>query len=329
MNRYQLQLSPDGDAGAGGAGAGTLIAPPPAGSGAPPPPGGQPPPNGQQTPPAGAVVAKPWREGWIQPDGKINKAAYENLPEHLKPFKDQFARHDTDEALLLAFAHQSSLIGKKGLMPLPAGASDKDKAEFNTRMREILRVPEKPEGYGLKRPENVPAELWNDDYAKGVSEIAHKHNVSPEALSELAKFDSDFAVKGHGESQAALEKQLNEGNAALQTAWGPEYQKNVQLASQAARTVGLDPSAHPAFRNADIVKAFAKFGAMVSSDKLVSGDSPGNTGGSDMQRGQDIINNKANPLNAAYWDANNPQHGQAMQQVEAFFKRASALKSVK
>jgi len=328
MRHFQLQLSPEGDAGAGGAGTGTLLAPPPTPQGSTPPPAGQTPPNGQQTPPGGPVVTKSFREGWIGADGKIDKTAYDRLPEHLKPHAELFKRFDTDEALLQTLAHQSSLIGKKGLMPLPPGASEKDKAEFNQRIREIMRVPEKPEGYGLKRPENVPAELWNDDYAKGVSEIAHKHNLSPEALQDLAKFDSEFAVKNHGESQGALQKSFETEKANLQTKWGGEFAKNVSLASRAARTLGLDPEADPIFRNARVVEAFAKMGAMVSDDRLVSGEGQGSTGGNDNQRAQDIINNKANPLNAPYWDSNHVQHKQAKDQVEAFFKRATALQSV-
>jgi hypothetical protein len=327
---FQLLFSPEGDGGAAGGGSagggGTLLAGAGEQGGSQTQTAGQTSPNGQQSASNGAVVTKSFREGWIGPDGKIDKSVYDRLPDHLKPHADLFKRYDKDEDILGALAHQASLVGKKGLMPLPPGASDKDKAEFNARIREIMRVPEKPEGYGLKRPENVPAELWNDDYAKGVSEIAHKHNVSPDALSELAKFDSEFAVKSHGASQAQIQKQLDEGKAALQSEWAGDFGKNVSLAARAARTAGLDPETHPAFRNADVVKAFAKFGAMVSSDSLVSGEGAGNTGGDDTQKALDIINNKANPLNAAYWNDQDPQHTHAKSQVEAFNRRALALK---
>lgn len=329
--RFQLLFSPEGDAGAGGssapaggapAGSGTLLAGS-EGQGAPQtPPAGQTPPNGQQTP----VVTKSFREGWISNDGKIDKSAYERLPEHLKPFKDTLAKYDTDEALLTAFAHQSTLIGKKGLMPLPPGASEKDKAEFNARLREVLRVPEKPEGYGITKPKDVPDDQWNGDYVKGVTEIAHKHNISPEAMQELVKFDSEFAGKARATSEGSMQKQLDTEKSQLQQKWGNDFGANVALATRAARTAGLDPETDPIFRNARVVEAFAKFGAMVSDDKLVAGGTSAASAASDEAKAQDIISNKANPMNAAYHNERDPLHMQARQQVEQHFANAVRLK---
>ena len=62
----------------------------------------------------------------------------------------------------------------------------------------------------------------------------------------------------------------------------------VRVKLWAGVTVGLDPKTHPIFTSAEVVQAFAKFGKLLSEDKLVKGDSSG-IDGSINARARDIV----------------------------------------
>jgi len=316
------------EAGAGGSGGGgggnppagapsgspSLLAPASGGGNDPPPAGNQPsaanPPVNQ---PAGGDQ---WHVGLYDATGKINAAKFDALPEHLKGHKELFARYQTVEALMGGLANMSSLAGKKALAPLPANASPEAKAEQRKLIGQLNGAPEKPEGYGFKKPDGVPDEQWNGKYMEGVQAILHKHGIGMEAAKELFEFDKAQAGEITTGSKAAQEKAQTEYAAAqskaLDTAFGADKAKNVDLAVRAIKTAGLDPL-DPMFRNAQAVILAAKFGAMISEDKLISGETNANAGMDDRAKALDIVNNPSNSLYKAFHEPDHPQHEQAVQ----------------
>jgi hypothetical protein len=249
--------------------------------------------------------------GLYDSTGKINQAKLDALPSHLKSYKDLFAKYGTVEAMLGGFANVSQLAGKKALAPLPPDASPEAKAERSKLMAQLNNVPEKPEGYGFKRPDSIPEAQWSQDYANGVAAILHKHQVSPEAAKELMEFDAKHAGDMLGKVQAGQTAAAEAEAKALREAWGDQFAKNVDLAVRGAKTLGMDPK-DPIFGNAKVVQMVAKFASMVSEDRLVQGETSANAGMSDREKALDILNNPANPLHKAYHDASHPQHGEAV-----------------
>jgi hypothetical protein len=299
------------DQGTGGASAG-------AGSGAGPQAGvgqgqgGQGAGNSQQ-----AAGAASWFVGLYDSAGKIDPAKFDALPAHLKAHKDTFAKYQTVEALLGGFANVASLAGKKALAPLPPDASPEAKAERAKLMAQLNNVPEKPEGYGFKRPDNIPESQWNQDYVSGIAGILHKHAVSPEAAKELMEFDLKHAGEIGTKSEAARTAAEAGELKALRDEWGADYAKNIDLAVRGAKTLGMDPK-DPIFKSAKAVKMVAKFASMISEDKLVNGESSANAGMDDRAKALDILNNPANPLHKAYHDSSHPQHAQAVETRSRF-----------
>jgi hypothetical protein len=298
-------LSPEGDAGAGGGspGGAALATAPASGSGAASP-------NllASQGAPGAAVVPEPFFKDWIAPDGKINRGAYDRLPESLRPYKDTFAKYETVDQLLAGFGHTTSLNGKKGLVPLPKDAPPEVKAEWHARQKEINGVPDKPEGYGIKKPGDLPDELWDGKYVEGVQSIFHKHNIPPEAAAELVAFGANYGKTTYAQSMLQQEQALAQGRRELEATWGAETPKKLALAERGAMTLGLDPK-DPIFRNPNVVRAMVKAAEMVSEDKLVAAGAGG--GSSSMgfrQEALDISSNPANPLHKAYRDSAHPQH---------------------
>lgn len=296
------------------------------GAPAAPPAGGQP-PSSHGAP--GPVVSKPWREGWIAPDGKLDHSAWERH-ERFKDHKDLLSKYQTDEALVDAFIHSQSLNGKKGLLPLGPNASEADKQAFNARMREINGVPEKPDGYGWKRPDTIKEEYWDQARADGVAAILHKHNISPTAAKELLENDLKYGQEklagAEAQVRAQQEKQFQEGLADLQKTFGQEFQKEMANSRRVAQSLGVDINDPSIANNPAVIKAFAQVFKMTEESKWISGASDVNHAGNFEQQATDIIHNKANPLHAAYWDANHPQHAMALAKSQELMSRSVALK---
>lgn len=215
----------------------------------------------------------------------------------------------------------ANLAGKKGLEPLPKDAPKELVEERQALMRKLNNVPEKPDGYGIKKPDGVPDDQWNPEYVGGVLGILHKHNASPELVQELTKFDGEFASKLHAGGEAAQAQALTKERETLQTEFGAGLSAKLNLAARAAKTLGLDPDNDPMFRTAAGVKAMLKVAEMVSEDRLVSGEGGADFGKSDREKALDIVNNPANPLHKAFHDPEHPQHQAAVEARSTFNKR--------
>jgi len=269
-----------------------------------------------------AGTSAPWFVGLYGSDGKINAKAFDALPDHLKSHKATFSKYQTVEALLGGMGNLANLAGKKGLEPLSKDAPAELQAERTALMRKLNNVPEKPEGYGIKKPDGMPDTMWDGEYVNGVSGILHKHNASPELVAELMKFDSEAAMKKMSGSEAQTAQALEAQRTALKDEFGVKFAEKIALATRAARTLGLDPENNPMFRTAEGVRAMLKVSEMVSEDKLVSGEGAGgNFGGDDRAKALDIVNNEANPLHKAFHDADHPQHAHAVEQRSMFNRR--------
>lgn len=269
----------------------------------------------------GAGASGPWFVGLYGQDGKIDPKKFDALPDHLKAHADTFRKYQTVEALLGGMGNLANLAGKKGLEPLPKDAPKELVDERQALMRKLNNVPEKPEGYGIKKPDGVPDDQWNGEYVGGILGVLHKHNASPELVQELTKFDGDFAAKLRTGGEAAQAQAMTKERETLQTEFGVELPKKLGLAARAAKTLGLDPENDPMFRTAAGVKAMLKVAEMVSEDRLVSGDGGADFGKGDREKALDIVNNPANPLHKAFHDADHPQHQAAVEARSTFNKR--------
>jgi hypothetical protein len=275
--------------------------------------------------PAQGSSAEAWHSGLWDNTGKINAAAWDRLPEHLKPHKETFAKYQTAEALLGGFSNLAQLAGKKGLAPLPEGASEEAKTERAKLMRQLNGVPEKPEDYGVKKPDDLPDESWNGEYVNSMVGIMHKYNAPPAMVRELLEADVKYAGSTRQQSEAAQAAALQGEGKKLREAWGADFDKKLGGVRRVAETLGLD-TADPIFRSAHVMQALSKVADMVSEDKLVTGNSSSNSlGGDDRAKALDVVNNPSNPLYSAYHDPRNPLNAHAVETVlkfnEAYHRR--------
>jgi hypothetical protein len=249
---------------------------PPAGS--PPPtalgaaaasePQGQQPPAGTPPSPAPFTFTK-----FIKPDGAFDFSDIGTLPDG---DEKAFAAHtlakykNVDEAMK-AFRHVNGLVGAKGLLPLPATATPQEREAFNKRLGEVLGIPKDAAGYGIKKPDDMPAEAWSDEHATAVAEIARKNNIPPAAMQELVAAQNEFVKKSVLGQQQAQEQATQQAFGELQQEWGDRYNANLVLAARSAKTLGLDVNDPTIGNNPGMIRAMHKFASLVSEHSLVTG----------------------------------------------------------
>jgi hypothetical protein len=265
-----------------------------------------------------ATIAEPFYKDLIISDGKINEKSWERLPDHLKPHADTFKKYKTVDELFAGFGNLSHLAGKKALAPLPENAPPELKAERDRLLDSLMEVPDKPEGYGFKRPDDLPEEVWDPEFAGEAAKIMREEHMGRKAANRLLELNIKQARAGIAEAQArmAAEAQAEEGK--LREAWpADQYDRNLALVTRLIATAGLDPKDSMPPTAAGRI-GLLKIASMLQEDKLVAGgDDHALAAGNDRARALDIVNNEANPLYKAYHDGNDPRHKQALGQVMA------------
>lgn len=296
--------------------------PPPAGGNPPPPPAGgnPPPPNGGNPPPP----PKPFYEGLYGADGKIDKAALDRLPDHLKPHKDVLGKYDTIEALLSGFGNAHSMAVKKALVPLTGTEPPEIVAERKAHLDQINGVPKDPKGYGIVRPETLPEMHWNQEGADQFALLAQKHSLSPAAVKDLLALQVGLTQgeieRGKANDTDWYANQDKVYEAGLKTL-GMDADKGKDMMTRGAQTLGIDPK-DPIMRSAAARLAAIRMTALVSEHKLVTGDPTQASGGDDpLAQARDIMGNPQNPLHKAWKDQNDPRHEDAKDKVNALYQQ--------
>ena len=230
------------------------------------------PPTNQGQQAAASAVQDPFWKDWLSTDGKLNKQAYSRLPEDLKALQPTLDKYDDLPTLLRSFHHAQKLVGKKGLMPLEENAPEAVRKEFDSRLREVLKVPKDVEGYGFKKPDNFDEKLWDNDYASQVAGILHKHAVSPAAAKELLEHNLKYMGEKAGQigqqAEAQQQEWLQSQHKLLQESFGAKMPEAIVAAQKGARALGLDPADPDIGNNAKFIQALVRVSDIIGEDKL-------------------------------------------------------------
>lgn len=272
-------------------------------------------------------VKQPWFSSWLKADGTLDHAAFDSAPDDVKASKGILGKYKTVEEMAHGITHLASLVGKKGLMPLPETATDQDRAEFRSRLNEILGVPKEPAGYGIKRPDSVPENEWDEASVNEFSALAHKMGLPPDAAKAIVEFDIKRSEAAKGVSAKAEADYRKTQVDMLTKAWeGQDVAKNKQRISILAKNIGLDPK-DPLFSEARFVLSLEKVANLIGEDKLVDGSGNGGPGaGSAEAEKTAILNDKSNPLYEAYRNGGHVRHLEAVRKISALNELISRQK---
>lgn len=232
----------------------------------------------------------PAAEGQQQPEPMAEKPEW--LPD--KYWREGKADY---ESMAKSHAGLEKLLGRKAqAVVIP---TEKSTPEEVAEFRKALGIPEKADDYlGSLKPQTLPEGVQFDEgMAKAAAELAHKHNIPPAAMKELAALQMNHVQAMTQASEQMVMQQLQEGKQQLQTEFGDKFGEKLELAKRAAVTAGIDPTSR-GFADPAMVKLAVWAAEQIAEDKLVSSNaSPMQVG---RDRAMDIIRNPDNPMHRRY-----------------------------
>lgn len=237
--------------------------------------------------------------GFVQADGSFTPDWTTRLPEEMGEARQGFAKYKTVGDLVKGLHNANQVIGRKGVI-LP---TEKSTPEEVATYRKAMGVPESPDGYAESvKPEASETAQWNDEIAKSYFEVAHKHNIPPAALKELAHLN---LKQREFEAEAAINQVMEnkqQGLMHLRQTWGANFDRNLGIAQRAAQATGVNANSY-GWRDPEVVKGFVRLASMMGEDKIVTPGTSLPAGTADLRaRAKDIQSNPQNPEYKKYWD---------------------------
>jgi len=192
-----------------------------------------------------------------------------------KFWDDQKGEPKLDQLGASYISLEKAFSSKREVKKPGADAKPEELAAYQAEVRKITGAPDKPEGYGLKAPENLPEGVeWNAELAGKASAIAHKYSVPPEALHELIALNNENVGGMMAKSAEAQKVQRDEMIAGLNAEWKDQAPNNWQRAARGAIALGIDINDSELANNAEFIKAALAVDRLIGEDtKLIGADS--------------------------------------------------------
>lgn len=253
--------------------------------------------SGQEPP----VQIQETPEGYMDADGNFTEGWIDRLGGEYKSESATLSRFKTFGDLLKSHMSQRRMMGDMAnAVKIPKPPLNGDKAQQQTyekdlaNYRKALGIPDSPEGYKIERPSDLPEDIpWSEENAGAFSALAHKHNLTPDAVRDLLAFDSKRAQADYASQSTAIKETIEKGQSDLRKEWGSDYDSNISFAKQAAKASGLEEiEKDPGFRSPGMVRFAAWVGKLLQEDRSIRGHGIGSMAQSGESRAQDIISGK-------------------------------------
>lgn len=218
---------------------------------------------------------------WADESGKFSPDWQSKLGDE---FKDNATLKTLPDLKTLAKAYldTKAMVGKKLAPP-----SETSTPEEIAKWRELLGVPKSPDEYGSLMPEGFQAELWNGELEKEFAALAHKHNLPPAAVKEIAVLQAKGTVSTYEREVALAKQRLTEGQAELKKAWGDGFERQAAAAKALAAAVGIDETDEIFSTRPDLLQKLAAAApSLLGQDKIISGERATITGGIEARLAQ-------------------------------------------
>lgn len=245
-----------------------------------------------------------------------------NIPDEFK--EEACLQNITDfPGMVKSFVNAQKLIGGEKVV-IPKGTLDTPE-NWDALFTKLGR-PETPDKYEFEKPELPEGMVYNEELEKRFKEFAHKTGLLPAQAQAGFAFYNEI-VKGQFDAiNAAQEKAYTEGVEVLRKEFGGQFEQVPALANQVLAKFGgeqYQAIADKYMNDPFITGLLARVGMQLREDGLKIGDKGGDglhmdAAGAKVKR-TDIMTNKDNPLNAAYFDKKHPRHLEALNEVNRLF----------
>ncbi len=225
-------------------------------------------------------------------------------------------------SLVKGYISAQSMIGAEKIA-LPAGKNDTP--EYWSQVFDKLGRPKDPDGYQVKLPgeDKIPKGIQvNEERLKGFKTLAHEVGLLPGQVQKLIDGHMGEVLRDYQAFSADSEKAYEAGVAAMRERFGAKADEMVDVANRVLKTFGGSPEEvaliSEKYGNDPLITGLlAQIGASMRESSLVRGERPSfdmNAGDAKVKK-QDILTNKQNPLNEAYFNKRHPRHDEAVKEV--------------
>ena len=225
--------------------------------------------------------------------------------------------YKTPADVVQAYMHAQRAIGADKIV-LPKDGN------WDEEARQKLGIPKDSTGYTVKRPEGLPRGLaYDEGFEKAALPVAHKLGLTPAQVQGLVEFYTGYQAEGFTVASSANQKALEDAAAALKTEYGTAYDAKIAQAKRAALHFGGQPlvdvlNSSGFGNNPDVIRAFAKVGALMTEDQLKSGQSAG----FNLTPAEALSEANKLRMTEAYLKADHPEHAALVAKVQTLFEQA-------
>lgn len=222
------------------------------------------------------------------------------------------------QSLAKSYIHGQKMIGKDKIIIPDKFATDEDW----TKVFQKLGVPDSPDKYEFKAPENM-----DEDFVKGFKELAVKNGILPRQADKLFEFYNAHVEKVISTNETENKRAFEESVNGLKKEWGQAYERKLQAASGLFNQVADEDSKKVINEsglgnNPAVIKLFAKIAEQMGEDKFVNANNIGSIGLTPAEA-QQKINEIYGNMDHPYYNKSHPSHKDALNEMTKLFEAVS------
>lgn len=224
--------------------------------------------------------------------------------------------------VLRSYRHLERRIGSHVRLPGP-GAAPEEVTAFWTE----LGRPERPEGYELPAPDDVPG--YSADLADWFRQAAHAVHMPAEMAQRLHDRYVERFIEDARAMDIDLWQRAQAAEAELRAEWGPAFDRRRDLANRAIRALGgeslfAELQASGMADSVPLARAFATVGErLYAEDEFVEGAGARGFGHSPEAARQEIQRLRADAgFMSVYGDRRHPEHQAAQDRMDQLYTAA-------
>lgn len=264
----------------------------------------------------------PQNEPISNPEPKPEPTWRDTLPDDLKnePSLQVFADVGT---LAKSYVHAQKAIGADKIVKPSKHATPE---EWKKVFKE-LGVPEEKD-YKLEFAEEEKSQV-DEKFSDFFGKLAAQEQLFPDKAKKVLLESVKFIKQSEADRQTQLKADQQKALDGLKTEWGAAYDIKTKQAELAFSTFGKDIPDLKTFlessglgNNPSVIKMFAAAGETLKEGKIINKPAAGGTGAltpkEALQKANDILASTSHP----YWDAQHPNHKNAVDEVKGYFDMA-------
>ena len=256
---------------------------------------------------ASSMTAKSWGLESFYTDKGVNQEAVEGLKE--SPFRSFVSKYTSPDAAIKGLTSLQQMANDHHPERPTEDAPQEVKDRFMAYRNKMNGVPEKIEDYGVRKPDELPDEQWDQSRLDSYMSVLHKHGASPEMVKDLVGMDLEQGASYLEQQKAEAVHQKETSIAELRQELGADADRCIQDAQKAAEALGL-VTPEEGFLNTkltvkDYVKMMAEAYKFMGEDKMQKAVMDGDTSAAGELKARwtaiESGSNQSDPTTADMW----------------------------